>query len=54
MKDQEPPGGQITHNGSISAYSRRPNSAPYTATKFTITGLMRSTALDARKYDIAC
>jgi len=54
MKDQEPPGGLIINNGSISAYSRRPNSAPYTATKHAITGLTKATALDGRKYDIAC
>src|SRR5208337_5125031 len=54
MKDQEPPGGRIINNGSISAYSPRPNSAPYTATKHAITGLTKSTALDGRKYDIAC
>jgi NAD(P)-dependent dehydrogenase (short-subunit alcohol dehydrogenase family) len=54
MKDQEPRGGRIINNGSISAYAPRPNSAPYTATKHAITGLTRSTALDGRKYDIAC
>jgi NAD(P)-dependent dehydrogenase (short-subunit alcohol dehydrogenase family) len=54
MKDQEPQGGRIINNGSISAHSPRPNSAPYTATKHAITGLTRSTALDGRKYDIAC
>jgi len=54
MKDQEPPGGRIINNGSISAYSPRPNSAPYTATKHAITGLTKATALDGRKYDIAC
>jgi NAD(P)-dependent dehydrogenase (short-subunit alcohol dehydrogenase family) len=54
MKDQAPRGGRIINNGSISAYAPRPNSAPYTATKHAITGLTRSTALDGRKYDIAC
>jgi NAD(P)-dependent dehydrogenase (short-subunit alcohol dehydrogenase family) len=54
MKNQKPRGGRIINNGSISAHSPRPNSAPYTATKHAITGLTRSTALDGRKYDIAC
>jgi NAD(P)-dependent dehydrogenase (short-subunit alcohol dehydrogenase family) len=54
MKDQAPRGGRIINNGSISAYAPRPNSASYTATKHAITGLTRSTALDGRKYDIAC
>jgi NAD(P)-dependent dehydrogenase (short-subunit alcohol dehydrogenase family) len=54
MKDQVPRGGRIINNGSISAYTPRPNSAPYTATKHAITGLTKSTALDGRKYDIAC
>lgn len=54
MKDQQPRGGRIINNGSISAHMPRPNSAPYTATKHAITGLTRSTALDGRKYDIAC
>ncbi len=54
MKDQEPRGGRIINNGSISAHVPRPNSAPYTATKHAITGLTKSTALDGRKYDIAC
>ncbi|AGA26747.1 SDR family oxidoreductase [Singulisphaera acidiphila] len=54
MKDQEPRGGRIINNGSISATTPRPNSAPYTATKHAITGLTKSTALDGRKYDIAC
>jgi NAD(P)-dependent dehydrogenase (short-subunit alcohol dehydrogenase family) len=54
MKNQEPRGGRIINNGSISAHSPRPNSAPYTATKHAITGLTRSTALDGRRYDIAC
>ena len=54
MKDQNPRGGRIINNGSISAQSPRPNSAPYTATKHAITGLTKSTSLDGRKYDIAC
>jgi NAD(P)-dependent dehydrogenase (short-subunit alcohol dehydrogenase family) len=54
MKDQSPRGGRIINNGSISAYVPRPNSAPYTATKHAISGLTKSTALDGRKYDIAC
>jgi NAD(P)-dependent dehydrogenase (short-subunit alcohol dehydrogenase family) len=54
MKSQEPRGGRIINNGSISAHVPRPNSAPYTATKHAITGLTRSTSLDGRQYDIAC
>jgi NAD(P)-dependent dehydrogenase (short-subunit alcohol dehydrogenase family) len=54
MKAQQPRGGRIINNGSISAQVPRPNSAPYTATKHAITGLTRSTSLDGRKYDIAC
>jgi NAD(P)-dependent dehydrogenase (short-subunit alcohol dehydrogenase family) len=54
MKDQDPMGGRIINNGSISAYVPRPGSAPYTATKHGVTGLTRSTSLDGRKYDIAC
>lgn len=54
MKDQDPRGGRIINNGSISATAPRPNSAPYTATKHAITGLTKATALDGRKYDIAC
>ena len=54
MKDQDPRGGRIINNGSISAHVPRPHSAPYTATKHAITGLTRSTSLDGRKYDIAC
>src|SRR6185436_11821386 len=54
MKDQSPQGGRIINNGSISAQTPRPNSAPYTATKHAVTGLTKSTALDGRKYDIAC
>ena len=54
MKTQRPGGGRIINNGSISAQTPRPNSAPYTAAKHAITGLTKSTALDGRKYDIAC
>ncbi|MGI9146912.1 MAG: SDR family oxidoreductase [Chloroflexota bacterium] len=54
MKDQDPRGGRIINNGSISAHVPRPNSAPYTATKHAISGLTKSTSLDGRKYDIAC
>ena len=54
MKAQEPRGGRIINNGSISAYSPRPNSAPYTATKHAITGLTKCISLDGRKHDIAC
>jgi NAD(P)-dependent dehydrogenase (short-subunit alcohol dehydrogenase family) len=54
MKGQQPRGGRIINNGSISAHSPRPNSAPYTATKHAITGLTKSISLDGRKYDIAC
>jgi NAD(P)-dependent dehydrogenase (short-subunit alcohol dehydrogenase family) len=54
MKSQQPRGGRIINNGSISAHVPRPNSAPYTATKHAMTGLTKSTALDGRKYDIAC
>ena len=54
MKAQTPRGGRIINNGSISAHTPRPNSAPYTATKHAITGLTKSTALDGRAFDIAC
>jgi NAD(P)-dependent dehydrogenase (short-subunit alcohol dehydrogenase family) len=54
MKQQTPRGGRIINNGSISAHVPRPNSSPYTATKHAVTGLTKSTALDGRKYDIAC
>jgi len=54
MKHQQPRGGRIINNGSISAHSPRPNSAAYTASKHGITGLTKSTSLDCRKYDIAC
>jgi len=54
MKSQDPRGGRIINNGSISAHSPRPNSAPYTASKHGVTGLTKVTSLDGRKYDIAC
>ena len=54
MKDQQPQGGRIINNGSISAYTPRPHSAPYTATKHAITGLTKSTSLDGRRFNIAC
>ncbi|HMN50819.1 MAG TPA: SDR family oxidoreductase [Xanthobacteraceae bacterium] len=54
MKDQNPRGGRIINNGSISAYAPRPFSAPYTSYKHAISGLTRATALDGRAYDIAC
>ena len=54
MKAQNPRGGRIINNGSISAHVPRPNSAPYTATKHAMTGLTRSAALDGRAFDIAC
>jgi NAD(P)-dependent dehydrogenase (short-subunit alcohol dehydrogenase family) len=53
MKAQEPMGGRIINNGSISAHAPRPNSVAYTATKHAITGLTKTAALDGRKYDIA-
>lgn len=53
MKDQNPQGGRIINNGSISAHVPRPNSAPYTAAKHGVTGLTRSGSLDGRKYNIA-
>ena len=53
MKSQDPKGGRIINNGSISAQVPRPNSAPYTATKHAVTGLTRSASLDGRKHDIA-
>ena len=52
MKEQAPQGGRIINNGSISAHTPRPDSAPYTATKHAITGLTKSIMLDGRKYDI--
>jgi NAD(P)-dependent dehydrogenase (short-subunit alcohol dehydrogenase family) len=54
MKDQTPQGGRIINNGSISAHTPRPDSAPYTSTKHAITGLTKSIMLDGRKYDICC
>lgn len=54
MKSQEPQGGRIINNGSISAHVPRPNSAPYTASKHAITGLTKATSLDGRKFNIAC
>ena len=54
MRRQQPQGGRIINNGSISAYVPRPLSAPYTAAKHAVTGLTRSTSLDGRAYDIAC
>ena len=53
MKAQDPRGGRIINNGSISAQAPRPNSAPYTSTKHAVTGLTKSGSLDGRKYDIA-
>jgi NAD(P)-dependent dehydrogenase (short-subunit alcohol dehydrogenase family) len=53
MKSQDPRGGRIINNGSISAHTPRPNSSPYTATKHGVTGLTKAAALDGRKYDIA-
>ncbi len=54
MKAQDPQGGRIINNGSISAHAPRPNSSPYTSTKHAITGLTKSASLDGRKYNIAC
>ena len=54
MKAQDPRGGRIINNGSISAHAPRPYSAPYTITKHAMTGLTRSSALEGRRYDIAC
>lgn len=54
MKAQDPQGGRIINNGSISAHSPRPLSAPYTATKHAVTGLTKSIALEGRKFNIAC
>jgi len=54
MKTQDPRGGRIINNGSISAHTPRPNSVPYSATKHAITGLTKSLSLDGRRYDIAC
>ncbi|MEM7133987.1 MAG: SDR family oxidoreductase [Chloroflexota bacterium] len=54
MKSQDPRGGRIINNGSVSAHVPRVNSAPYAATKHALTGLTKATSLDGRKYDIAC
>lgn len=54
MRGQSPQGGRIINNGSISAHTPRPGSAPYTSTKHAITGLTKSIALDGRNFDIAC
>ena len=54
MRRQQPQGGRIINNGSISAHAPRPRSIAYTATKHAITGLTKSTALDGRPYDITC
>ena len=54
MRHQQPRGGRIINNGSISAHAPRPQSVAYTATKHAITGLTKSTSLDGRAYDIAC
>jgi NADP-dependent 3-hydroxy acid dehydrogenase YdfG len=54
MKSQDPRGGRIINNGSISAHAPRPNSVPYTATKHAITGLTKCISLDGRNFDIAC
>jgi NAD(P)-dependent dehydrogenase (short-subunit alcohol dehydrogenase family) len=54
MKSQDPRGGRIINNGSLSAHAPRPNSAPYTSTKHAISGLTKCIALDCRRYDIAC
>ena len=54
MKVQQPGGGRIINNGSISAHAPRPNSVAYTATKHAMTGLTKATSLDGRKYNIAC
>ena len=54
MKAQDPRGGRIINNGSISAHAPRPNSTPYSATKHAVTGLTKCASLDGRKYDIAC
>jgi NAD(P)-dependent dehydrogenase (short-subunit alcohol dehydrogenase family) len=54
MRRQQPMGGRIINNGSVSAHAPRPGSVPYTATKHAITGLTKTLALDGRPYDIAC
>ena len=54
MRRQDPQGGRIINNGSISAHAPRPGSAPYTSSKHAVTGLTRSISLDGRAYNIAC
>ena len=54
MRAQDPQGGRIINNGSVSAYVPRWGSAPYTSSKHAITGLTRSISLDGRPFDIAC
>ena len=54
MKAQDPRGGRIINNGSISAHAPRPNSVAYTSTKHAVTGLTKCASLDGRKHDIAC
>ncbi len=54
MKDQQPRGGRIINNGSVSAHAPRPQAVSYTVTKHAITGLTKATSLDGRAYDIAC
>ena len=54
MKRQQPRGGRIINNGSLSAHSPRPNSVAYTTSKHAMTGLTKATALDGREFDIAC
>ena len=54
MRDQDPQGGRIINNGSISAHAPRPHSVAYTATKHALTGLTKSLSLDGRPYGIAC
>ncbi|MEU0929551.1 SDR family oxidoreductase [Streptomyces malaysiensis] len=54
MRDQDPRGGRIINNGSVSAHAPRPDSVAYTATKHAVTGLTKSLSLDGRRYDIAC
>ena len=54
MRSQQPMGGRIINNGSVSAHAPRPGSVPYTATKHAITGLTKTLALDGRPFDIAC
>ena len=54
MKEQDPQGGRIINNGSVSAHVPRRNSTPYASTKHALTGLTRSLSLDGRQYDIAC